>query len=392
MPGLASSYKKTKKIFFFLLLVFIFFGPFFIFITRSQVVGNIFAKSTLERFFLSSYLVLSLLLGLGLAASFTFLSKLTKSLPIIISLIFILPLLINYPKVDQSKNFLYEEFGRKTFELLPQNAVLFMAADNISMISKYLQIAKQNRPDLKILNLTMLPDSWYKENMKQKYPDFIFPYDKFIPMKLSEIDLGRIICQDIVPNYPTYIEQVTIGFDPANMQSCSLNPVGHLVKLEKGEYKVSINQLQIQEENFWQPLQKSLPKKNPFDLRTRTILLKSYSEPRIYFGTVLERADKKDLAQKIYLDAFKISPDNAQAAHRIAQSYFGIKDFDKAIEWSQKALKIDPRKAESYRLLGLVYLNGKKDQETAKVYLQKFLKLAGPSKEKETIKKLIQQL
>ena len=389
--GFLFSY-KMRKVFIFLLLAFIFLGPLFIFLTRSQIVGNIFAKGTLERFFLSSYLIIAIWIGLGLAVVVSLVPKFLKPLAILLTFIFVLPLALNSSKVDQSKNFLYEEFGRKTFEILPQNAVLLMSGDRVAMIARYLQIAQHNRPDLKFLQLTMIPDNWYKDNLKQRYPDLVFPWDKFVPMKLSEIDLGRIICQDIVPNYPTFIEEVTVGFDPNNMKDCSLSPVGHLVKLEKGESKVTVDQLLTEEENFWQPLQKTLLQKKPDDLRTRTILWRSYSEPRVYLGQVFERMGRKDLANKIYQDAFEISPDNSQAAHLIAKKYLDEKDFLKAIEWEEKAIKIDPTEAEPYRILGLVYLNEKKDSTKAQFFFQKYLEIAKPSKEKETVQKLMQQL
>jgi len=147
-----------------------------------------------------------------------------------------------------------------------------------------------------------------------------------------------------------------------------------------------------EEENFWQPLQKTLLQKKPDDLRTRTILWRSYSEPRVYLGQVFERMGRKDLANKIYQDAFEISPDNSQAAHLIAKKYLDEKDFLKAIEWEEKAIKIDPTEAEPYRILGLVYLNEKKDSTKAQFFFQKYLEIAKPSKEKETVQKLMQQL
>jgi len=388
----AILYPKNKQ-FFFLLLAFVFLGPILIFLTRLQITGNIDAKGAIQELFTVSYVILGIFIGLGLSEILQRAPGVLKRPTHIIALIFLVPLILNFPKVDQNKNFIFEDYGRQTFEILPQNSVVFVFGDRLSMISKYLQVAEGKRPDLKIINITLLPDDWYKENLKKFHPDFSFPYDKFQPLKLSEIDAGEIICQELIGKYPVFIENRTKGFDPANNKNCTNRPYKNLWELKPKDYKLTTEYLTSEYQNFWQPQIAQLSSKEPYDIRTKAVLLYSWSQPLTYLGVFLdENFNQKDKAYQIYQDAFSISPDNAIALYLSARKYLAQKDYETAEKIEKQALEINPTLPEPYRILGLMYLDVKKDKKTALAYFNNYLKYNPDEPKESQIRKLVARL
>jgi len=392
--GLIFSFKE-KKGFFYLLLAYLFLGAIFVFLSRLPIVGNIDAQGAIERFFLASEVILAIWIGLGLAKIIEKLPKILKLTQIPLAFLFLIPLLFNFQKTNQSQNFIYEDFGTKTFEILPQDSVVFVFGDRLSMIAKYLQIVKTERPDLKIINITFLTDDWYKTYIRKHYPDLPIPYEKFQYLKLSEVEVGEIICQSLLSKYPVFIENRTKGFDPASNKYCMNVLYKNFWKLEPKEYRISAEDLvEIDEyNNFWRPQIESLTTKKPYDLRTRAILLHSIAQPLTNLGfKIVNNFGKIDEAHEIYQDAFAISPDNAVALYLSARKSLREKDFETAEKIEKQTIQINPTLDEPYKQLGLIFFKVKNDKKTALSYFKKYLKYADENQEKNQIRKLVENL
>ena len=145
-------------------------------------------------------------------------------------------------------------------------------------------------------------------------------------------------------------------------------------------------------ENFWKPKIDTIANQKPYDLRTRAILLKSYSKPLTQLGESLKKEENyKDLSDKIFTQAIEISNDNAPALHDLAQSYLSQNDFQKAEELETKALKIDPNQYQSHKTLGSLYLK-QNNKKKAYFHLRKYLNLAPDAQDRQQIEEVVEKL
>ncbi len=384
-------YKKATRIFFFLLLCFFFLGPVFVFVSKTPM-DNILIRGGLERFFIASLILIPIAASASVhkfATKFLF-SKYIYIVYLLFILVPIALLFLNFSKVNQKRNYLYEEFGELMFAQLPPNSLLITFGDKGGMISRYMQVALNKRTDVLAVNFNFIPDKWYKENLQQRFPSFPYPYDKFQPFKLSAREAVDIICKEVVPNQPTFIENKTDFFNPIANNNCSYHMQGPVVRLDSPQNRLTKEALIAEYQRFWQPLEQKFPQR-VHDYKTRT-LLDSYAQAETFLGALLGLFGENDTTLKAYIGASKISQDNGSAPLLAAQIYRDQKNFDEAQLWYEKAIKADPWLSTPYKDLGLLYLNEKNDKKKTLYYFKKYLKLAPNEEERREIENLIRQI
>lgn len=388
--GCYFTFRANKKLFSFLFLVFLFLGPILILLTGEPVV-NILTNAALEWFFSASQLVWSIFIGIGFVAIVTFLPKRAKVAGFI--WVLLLPILIffNYSKVNQSQNFLYESFGKQIFASLPENSIVLTFGDKISMISTYLQVAEQLRPDISFVKFTFLPDSWYIQSLNRRYPNLAFPYDKFENKQLTEVEAAGIICQEVASRNPTFIERQSVGFSQQNNPKCSYHPKGFLIKVENPAKEITIKELEKEMRNIDQKMNSKITSMNPFDLETR-IVKSFYAESLTTIGRSFLNLRRKDLANTAFTKAQELSKDYALTFHLAALLEFDNKNFDKVIELEEKAIEAEPTLSQSYKILGLTYFNYKNDKTKTEYYLRKYFNTAASFQEKNEAARLMKEL
>ncbi|MBI2421154.1 MAG: DUF2723 domain-containing protein, partial [Candidatus Levybacteria bacterium] len=268
--GILFLYKKATRIFFFLLLCFFFLGPVFVFVSKTPM-DNILIRGGLERFFIASLILIPIAASASVhkfATKFLF-SKYIYIVYLLFILVPIALLFLNFSKVNQKRNYLYEEFGELMFAQLPPNSLLITFGDKGGMISRYMQVALNKRTDVLAVNFNFIPDKWYKENLQQRFPSFPYPYDKFQPFKLSAREAVDIICKEVVPNQPTFIENKTDFFNPIANNNCSYHMQGPVVRLDSPQNRLTKEALIAEYQRFWQPLEQKFPQR-VHDYKTRT--------------------------------------------------------------------------------------------------------------------------
>ena len=144
-------------------------------------------------------------------------------------------------------------------------------------------------------------------------------------------------------------------------------------------------------EEFWQRANNELKDQKPLDSRTQAILY-AYSDAQTFFGVTLDELGKKDQAKEVYMASLQLSQYNGIAPHLIAQKYLEAKNFDKAIEWEEKALLANPSLAFSHQTLGTLYLEQKNDKKKAYFHFQKYLILAPQDQDQVQIQQIIERL
>jgi len=380
---------KNTKIFTFLLLIFLLLGPLFIFISRSPV--HPFAqKGILERFFLPSMIPFSIWIALELIVIINIFQKYLGIFSKLMLFVFLLPLFLNFSKVDQSKNMLFEEFGKDIFRILPQDSIFLVSTDEGQMSSTYLQIAQNMRPDIKIVNYTLLIRQWYQNNLKKRYPNLVLPWQKFDQNIRSHTETAVIICNEIVPDNPTFLDYQYPEFQSSSNNACSYKPIGTLISLGLPQNKLSDEDI-AKNYDFWQPKVDKLKQNNSKDIRTRTVLI-AYSNSLSFLAVSLFDLNKTQQARQLFEEAFQISPENPIPAGLLAKSYFDAKDFDPALNWAEKTLTADPDFAQVHKILGFIYMEQKNDKKKAYFHFQKYLNLAPQAQDRDQIQKIVEKL
>jgi len=175
-------------------------------------------------------------------------------------------------------------------------------------------------------------------------------------------------------------------FNPLTDKNCSYHPQGPLIRLDLPDKKTTKEELEAQDNNFWQPLQQKLKEEKPQDLRTKRILLE-YSNAKTSLGILLGAIVGDQAALEAYRQAYEISNYNGTTAHFAAEIYLANNDFQQAWDWEQKAIKAEPTLAEPYNNLGVLALRLKQDKKAAISYFRKYLSLAITSNEKQRVLK-----
>jgi tetratricopeptide (TPR) repeat protein len=99
---------------------------------------------------------------------------------------------------------------------------------------------------------------------------------------------------------------------------------------------------------------KEAVKLDPSLLNARLYLATAYAQQYVPGG---DSPDNKQTAQQAiaaFQDVLSIAPSNVTAIASIAQIYYNMKDFDKAKEYQQRRLSIEPNNPEPYYWIGVL--------------------------------------
>ncbi|MEJ2613668.1 MAG: DUF2723 domain-containing protein [Ignavibacteriaceae bacterium] len=166
-----------------------------------------------DRLFIPSFFVFALWIGIGLYVLMSLLNKLLmkinirgKSALITLSVIglLILPLNIiitNWFKCDRSCYYFPDDFAYNLLTGCSRNAMLFTNGDNDTFPPWYLQSVEEVRPDVALINLSLLNTGFYVEQLQRTY--HLFPVnsdvlnpEKFRPSRIDSAVSIKIVFED----------------------------------------------------------------------------------------------------------------------------------------------------------------------------------------------------
>ncbi len=99
----------------------------------------------------------------------------------------------------------------------------------------------------------------------------------------------------------------------------------------------------------------------------------SYALPYSNLGIILDDTNRQDEARKNYDKAIELDPKYPKSYNNIGYDYFIKKDYVNAEVYYNKSIQADPDYYLPYLNLGDLYLEGKIDVPTAKMYYNKAL-------------------
>jgi hypothetical protein len=181
--GIYRLFSKDRNILFFLLILF--FADIFY--------GINYDIPDIDPYFLSSFLVNSILIGVGLCFLFQIIQRLKISKPLsygIILCFILLPLIIlkkNYYESDQNRNYFAYDFASNLMRSVKKDAIILTDVWDHYSPWLYLRYVELKRPDVAYLDKELSRRSWYFDYVKMNYPDVFVASHEEIKKFIKEV-------------------------------------------------------------------------------------------------------------------------------------------------------------------------------------------------------------
>nr|XP_005986572.1 PREDICTED: transmembrane protein 260 [Latimeria chalumnae] len=148
-----------------------------------------------ERFWMQSNFVVSVLAGLGLASVTSLFEKMTGKASTCHRLAWLFTVAIvahqihsNHRTCDQSNNYVVDKFARNLFLSMPQHAIILIRGDLPGNSLRYLQYCEGLRPDLLLVDQEMMTYDWFLPKMAKHLPGVHFPGNRWNPVEGHYLD------------------------------------------------------------------------------------------------------------------------------------------------------------------------------------------------------------
>jgi hypothetical protein len=126
------------------------------------------------------YLVFAIWIGLGFSNIVEALSSYGRMFRYAIGFFCIVYLIaltvVHWKQVDASGDRRAEDFGQEVLDGLPEHAIVFAKGDRTVFTLWYFHYALNGRPDIFILAIDLLPFDWYRQTLRDNYPDLNIPF------------------------------------------------------------------------------------------------------------------------------------------------------------------------------------------------------------------------
>ncbi|MDD5687144.1 MAG: DUF2723 domain-containing protein [Elusimicrobia bacterium] len=320
ITGFIYNYKKEKKYFWFLFLIFFFSGPIFMFLANKPVDDS--TRDLLEPFHIPSVIIFAIWIGMGVKY---IVDKTTwvyhKAVCTFVAYIFITGFLVfqfsaNFQRNNLRYNFFPFDLGKNILKTVSNNSLLFLdKADESVFILAYQKIVEKRRPTVDVFdcNASVFPNIYG---------------DRYYWIKGSERRMVRL-------------------------------PIERKMILDSGKstYYLAENPDYFSDMKFYNAgLLYSLNKEMPqHDFSYIYALRGKYSRFRdailayFYYLTLSKyyiETNQKNTAILMFKNAIEIFPNYEDAHYSLAALYWDMKNWQGVVEEFEKVLQINPERAD----------------------------------------------
>lgn len=167
LTGIITSFIYARKFFIFNLIVFL-----------STVFYSInYDINDIDSYFLLAYISLAFFSVFGFLQIliFTLKRKINFSLVLLVlAMVIAIQLFINYDKVNERDNFIYEDYTKTLLNTLPENSIVFSYQwDYFISASYYFQLVENFRKDITVIDKELLRRSWYYNQLSSNHPSLL---------------------------------------------------------------------------------------------------------------------------------------------------------------------------------------------------------------------------
>lgn len=381
-------WQKNKK-----LLTFLLITP-----LTNLIFGGLYLSGNQESWFIGSYVIFSLFLGIGLKVLLGSLSNLgnLSYLRVVTLVLGLLPLLWWFPKLDRSSQVVTSEYAANLYHNLPEGSVLIGSGDFFNSLTNYQHEAAKERTDVFPIVANMwyiLP--WYRDNLRHQRPD-LMPQELETMIKKDRFEeynevMNWYIRYLIDHGHPVFItpmvfrETVLAGTDAGKYK-----PDPQKLKA----VNVGLSYRMLTPNDLLQPEEESFQYKfsdpqffehPPYYLERNYkaayhILLQEYGVSYADFADHLLQNSKdlpelKPKAVEYITRAYQMAPFSGEIVNRVAIFTAMQGDLPGAIKYFKEAVNLEPNSLEA-RLNLAKALNSAGKSEEARKELQNLISLA----------------
>jgi hypothetical protein len=169
MIGLFFHYRKSKKDFWVVMLLFFMTGIAIVLYLNQTP----YQPRERDYAYAGSFYAFAIWIGLGVLGLYQIIENHLKKHATILTIVIctFIPVLLlaeNYDDHDRSGRYTARDFGKNYLNSCEKNAILFVYGDNDTFPLWYVQDVENVRPDIRICNVTLLNGDWYIDQMKRK--------------------------------------------------------------------------------------------------------------------------------------------------------------------------------------------------------------------------------
>jgi tetratricopeptide (TPR) repeat protein len=320
-----------------------------------------------------SYLFFAILCGVGLEIVLKkyriYLTYNKFIMSLVIILFFLIPFLITLQKVREDNDSFVENLSKTQLSFVPKNGVLLAWSDSLYFPALTLQYVRNYRPDITLVQTSLLNSLWYQENITQQHP-FMKKYivDNHIDYKKMCVDLGK---QGNLYMSPWY-QEFELSWENAG---CQQIPFGLIVKIVPIKQQPSLDQLKEFNDRVWKTFKEnnsaSMARNSQGYQRKREALF-YLSEFYNFQGIFYNNYKKTTWAYDIFLRSKDISPDQVNAIVGLSALLAKDNRLQEAISVLEEGVKRNPVSPALYKNLGVLYQkmgNLAKAVENFQIYL-----------------------
>ncbi len=359
--GLIYSYKKRKRDFFSLLVLFLITGIGII------IYSNQPPQEPRERDYVlaGSFATFAIWVGLAVPALFSLLKAKLKNVNKEIIAIACGVLVLLAPAIMLSEN--YDDMGRKDLyasrdyasnflNSLEKNAIIFTYGDNDTYPLWYAQEVEGIRTDVRVINLSLIAVDWYINQMRRKVNkspavDMSISPEQYRGYRHNQLFLydGTDKTPEQMVSFDQFVQMINTGKteikNPSREMSQFAIPIGRVaVKIDKSQvrqlygYKDSLMQ-QVQKYIVFDNRNKSYLTKD--DIAIMDIIASNINKRPIYFASTVRRSKMLGLDDYMQYEglAMRVTPVRTPSDSRMAIFGSGRIDADKVLENAETLFK-----------------------------------------------------
>jgi len=161
IPGFIGLYFLHRKIFYF------FFISLFLFV----LLPSLYGISDIDSYYIPAYFVISIIITSG----FYLIIKLSEKrsvknlLIVLFSVLITLQFIFNFNRVDQSENFMNEDYFKNITKNLEPESRLVNSSSMLHSLSLYFQLVEGFKPDIVMLTYPLINTKWYINQTNKIY-------------------------------------------------------------------------------------------------------------------------------------------------------------------------------------------------------------------------------
>ena len=151
------------------------------------LIPSLYAIQDIDAFFIPAYFIISIFISFGFYSIIKFMKSIYLQMVIllILMLIVMIQFYLNFSRVNQSENYLMEDYFTSIVKELEPNSVVLNSSSWLYSMSLYFQLVEKIKPNVVFVNYSFVKEKWYAEQMNN-----LFAKERLIQLRGYNLNLN----------------------------------------------------------------------------------------------------------------------------------------------------------------------------------------------------------